>query len=52
VLKPDGFAEIRVPDLRAVMLKVVRDNLDLDAVLYKLRRRPDQRARRHIWPCA
>ncbi|MET0346452.1 MAG: methyltransferase domain-containing protein [Casimicrobiaceae bacterium] len=34
VLKPDGFAEIRVPDLRAVMQKVVRDNLDLEAVLY------------------
>ena len=29
VLKQDGFAEIRVPDLRAVMRRVVRDNLDM-----------------------
>jgi hypothetical protein len=35
VLKHDGFAEIRVPDLRAVMQRVVRDNLDLGAVLYQ-----------------
>ena len=35
VLRPDGFAEIRVPDLRAVMQRVVRDNLELDAVLYQ-----------------
>lgn len=35
LLKPDGFAEIRVPDLRAVMQRVVRDNLELDAVLYQ-----------------
>jgi len=35
VLKPDGFAEIRVPDLRAVMERVVRHNLELDAILYQ-----------------
>ena len=35
VLKPDGFAEIRVPDLRAVMQKVVRGNLELNDVLYQ-----------------
>jgi SAM-dependent methyltransferase len=35
VLKTDGFAEIRVPDLRAVMQRVVWDNLDVDAILYQ-----------------
>ncbi len=35
MLKPDGFAEIRVPDLRAVMQKVVRNNLELNDVLYQ-----------------
>jgi predicted SAM-dependent methyltransferase len=35
VLKQDGFAEIRVPDLRAVMQKVVRSNMDINDVLYQ-----------------
>ena len=35
VLKPDGFAEIRVPDLHAVMRRVVRDNLEMGDVLYQ-----------------
>lgn len=35
ILKPDGFAEIVVPDLRAVMRKVTHDNLDLEDVLYQ-----------------
>jgi SAM-dependent methyltransferase len=34
VLKPDGFAEIRVPDLQWVMHEVVKKNLDIDDVLY------------------
>ena len=34
VLKPDGFAEINVPDLRAVMERCVADKLDVDDVLY------------------
>jgi ubiquinone/menaquinone biosynthesis C-methylase UbiE len=34
VLKPDGFAEVRVPDLRAVMRRCVTDGLDVDDVLY------------------
>ena len=35
VLKPDGFAEIRVPDLHSVMRHVVRDNLEMNDVLYQ-----------------
>jgi SAM-dependent methyltransferase len=35
VLKLDGFAEIRVPDLHAVMRRVVRDNLEMNDVLYR-----------------
>jgi hypothetical protein len=35
VLKFDGFAEIRVPDLGAVMQKVVRSNMDINDVLYQ-----------------
>ncbi len=35
VLKTDGFAEIRVPDLSALMRHVVERNLELDDVLYK-----------------
>jgi SAM-dependent methyltransferase len=34
VLKPDGFAEIRVPDLNSVMRCVVESNLDIEDVLY------------------
>jgi hypothetical protein len=33
-LKPDGFAEIRCPDLGAVMQDVVARKLDIDSVLY------------------
>jgi len=35
VLKPDGFAEIRVPDLAAVFRKIVEDGVDLAAELYR-----------------
>jgi predicted SAM-dependent methyltransferase len=35
VLKPDGFAEIRVPDLNSVMKRVVESNLDIEDVLYE-----------------
>lgn len=35
VLKPDGFAEIRVPDLHAVMRRVVQGNLEMNDVLYQ-----------------
>lgn len=34
VLKDDGFAEIRVPDLSAVMRRCVEDGLDLEDTLY------------------
>jgi SAM-dependent methyltransferase len=34
VLKPDGFAEIRVPDIRSVMKRCVEANLDVDDTLY------------------
>lgn len=34
VLKSDGFAEIRVPDIAAVMHHVVANNMDIDDVLY------------------
>jgi hypothetical protein len=34
VLKEDGFAEIRVPDLALLMRRVAKDGLDLDDVLY------------------
>ena len=34
VLKSDGFAEVRVPDIGAVMREVVEKNLDIDDVLY------------------
>lgn len=34
VLKADGFAEIRVPDLRSVMQRCVADGLDVEDVLY------------------
>src|SRR3954465_15568070 len=35
VLKTDGFAEIRVPDLHAVMRRVVQGNLEMNDVLYQ-----------------
>jgi SAM-dependent methyltransferase len=34
VLKPDGFAEIRVPDMKAVIAHMVESGMDLDDVLY------------------
>ena len=34
VLKKDGFAYIRVPDLGALMKRVVAEELDLDDILY------------------
>jgi SAM-dependent methyltransferase len=35
VLKPDGFAEIRVPDIEIVLQRIVQKNLDIDDVLYQ-----------------
>lgn len=35
VLKADGFACIRVPDMQALMLTVVSKNLDIDDFLYQ-----------------
>jgi SAM-dependent methyltransferase len=35
VLKPDGFAEVRVPDLECVMRRVVKDNMGIVDVLYQ-----------------
>ena len=35
VLKPDGFAEIHVPDIDCVMRHVVESHLDIDDVLYQ-----------------
>jgi hypothetical protein len=34
VLKPDGFLEVRVPDVGEVMRQALERNLDLDDVLY------------------
>jgi hypothetical protein len=34
VLKPDGFAHIRVPDMEEVMRQAVERKLDLEDVLY------------------
>lgn len=34
ILKPAGFAEIRVPDLAAVMKKMIQDGADLEDELY------------------
>lgn len=34
VLKPEGFAEIRVPNLAGVIRHVAQNNLDIDDVLY------------------
>ena len=35
VLKPDGFADVRVPDMQVVMKMVAEKDLDVDDVLYK-----------------
>jgi len=35
VLKDDGFAHIRVPDIQAVMRHVIANNLDISDVLYQ-----------------
>ena len=35
VLKPDGFAEIRVPDLKSLMARVVSTGMDADDILYQ-----------------
>jgi SAM-dependent methyltransferase len=40
VLKPDGFAEIRVPDMNSVMKQVVELKLDIEDVLYQSPRGP------------
>lgn len=40
VLKPDGFAHIRVPDLAEVMRLVVAQDLDIDDFLYQSRDGP------------
>ena len=40
VLKSDGFAHIRVPDLNELMRTVVERNLDLEDVLYQSRMGP------------
>jgi SAM-dependent methyltransferase len=40
VLKPDGFAEIRVPDLDRVMRAYVEKGLDIEDVLYTSRSGP------------
>jgi len=40
VLKSDGFADIRVPDLEAVMAHVVSARLDIEDVLYVSRAGP------------
>lgn len=34
VLKPGGFAQIRVPDIEALMRETVSRNLDIDDILY------------------
>lgn len=40
MLKPDGFAEIRVPDMDALFRTIVARNLDIDDVLYVSRAGP------------
>jgi SAM-dependent methyltransferase len=35
VLRPSGFAEIRVPDVKAVMERVVNASMDIEDVLYE-----------------
>jgi hypothetical protein len=36
VLKPDGFVEVWVPDLEAIMQHVVKNKMDIDDMLYML----------------
>ncbi len=40
VLKPGGFAHIRVPDLLAVMRKTLENQLDLEDTLYQAKAGP------------
>ena len=35
VLKPDGFAEVWVPDMEAVFREMIERNIDIDDVLYQ-----------------
>ena len=35
VLTDDGFVDVRVPDILAVMVQVCKNDLDMDSVLYK-----------------
>jgi SAM-dependent methyltransferase len=35
VLKPDGFADVRVPDMKAVFEDMIRRGMDIDDVLYE-----------------
>ena len=35
ILKDDGFVDIRVPDIQAVVLYMVQNNMDIDDVLYE-----------------
>ncbi len=35
VLKPEGFAHIRVPDIGLLMKRVVQDNLDIEDMVYR-----------------
>ncbi len=35
VLKPEGFAEVRVPDMKAVFEDMLRRGMDIDDVLYE-----------------
>ncbi|MEY4768865.1 MAG: hypothetical protein RL637_1504, partial [Pseudomonadota bacterium] len=35
ILKPEGFVHARVPDILALMQKVVAENLDIEDVLYQ-----------------
>lgn len=35
LMKPGGFAQIRVPDIKQVMQRCIQGNLDIDAVLYE-----------------
>ena len=42
LLRPEGFFEVRVPDVLAVMRHAVQKNLDMDDVLYQSPRGPIQ----------
>jgi len=43
VLKPDGFADIRVPDIHGLMKRVLASDLDLEDTLFTA---PGGRSRR------